>query len=164
MNFEDGTVQMPQVPSHTLLPQHRAQSLQRNSHDGKNRSKICLSTLRKGVCGATVHGRSLAYPARRHPNHDQKRLKYPFIIVGFELGLCNLDDGSAFCLKCNRSFSNPQRAKTHYKEVHATDPHDRQFVCHVCNKSFAVKRYLQNHMNSRHGLKQTMINANYIPD
>lgn len=68
------------------------------------------------------------------------------------------------CLKCNQTFTNPQVAKTHYKEVHATDPHDRQFLCHVCNKSFAVKRYLQNHMNSRHGLKQTMINANYIPD
>ena len=80
-----------------------------------------------------------------------------------ELGLVNMDDGTAMCLKCHKSFSTPNQAKVHFKEIHATDKTDKKFPCAICHKSFAIKRYLNNHMRSQHGLSQSLMKRNYIP-
>jgi len=82
---------------------------------------------------------------------------------GAELGLVNLADGTAMCLRCNKSFSSPAQAKIHFKEVHATDKNDRKFPCAICHKSFAVKRYLNNHIRSQHGLTPKLLQQNYVP-
>ena len=86
-------------------------------------------------------------------------------IVGFEdgLGLVNLEDGSAMCLKCQRTFSTPGQAKVHFKEIHMIDRNDRKFNCHLCSKSFAIKRYLSNHIRAIHGLSQTLLKNQYMP-
>ena len=68
------------------------------------------------------------------------------------------------CLKCNRSFSTPQQAKVHFKEIHVIDRNDRKFNCHLCSKSFAIKRYLSNHLRATHGLSQTLLKHNYMPN
>ena len=78
-----------------------------------------------------------------------------------ELGLVNLDDGTAMCLKCNRSFTSAAQAKIHYKEIHCTDRNDKKFACAICHKSFAVKRYLNNHMRAQHGLTQFLMKRMY---
>ena len=83
--------------------------------------------------------------------------------ASLELGLINLDDGTAMCLKCNRKYSSVQQAKSHFREIHLTDPNDKKFTCALCHKSFAVKRYLANHMRSLHGLSQSLIKRNYVP-
>ena len=81
-----------------------------------------------------------------------------------ELGLVNLDDGSAMCLKCNRKFTSAAQAKIHFKEIHCTDRNDKKFACAICHKSFAVKRYLNNHMRAQHGLTQSLMKRNYVPN
>ena len=81
-----------------------------------------------------------------------------------ELGLVNLDDGTAMCLKCNRSFTSAAQAKIHFKEIHCTDRNDKKFACAICHKSFAVKRYLNNHMRAQHGLTQSLMKRNYVPN
>ena len=83
---------------------------------------------------------------------------------GVELGLVNLEDGTAMCLRCNKSFSSPAQAKIHFKEVHATDKNDRRFPCAICHKSFAVKRYLNNHIRSQHGLTSKLLHQSYVPN
>ena len=84
--------------------------------------------------------------------------------TGMELGLVNLDDGTALCLKCNRSFTSAAQAKIHFKEIHCTDRNDKKFACAICHKSFAVKRYLNNHMRAQHGLTQSLMKRNYVPN
>ena len=102
------------------------------------------------------HNSFFVFSVRRQVEH---------VIVGFEdgLGLVNLEDGSAMCLKCNRSFCNPNQAKVHFKEIHMVDKNDRKFNCHLCSKSFAIKRYLSNHLRAIHGLSQTLLKHNYMP-
>ena len=80
-----------------------------------------------------------------------------------ELGLSNLADGTAICLKCQRTFSTVGQAKVHYKEIHTIDPNDKRWMCHVCRKCFAIKRYLNNHMRAMHGLTQSIMKNNYVP-
>ena len=81
-----------------------------------------------------------------------------------ELGLVNLEDGTAKCLRCNKSFSTPAQAKKHFREVHATDPNDRKFSCPICQKTFAVKRYLNNHIRGQHDLKPKLLQQSYVPN
>ena len=83
---------------------------------------------------------------------------------GVELGLVNMQDGTAMCLRCNKSYSTPAKAKIHFKEVHATDKNDRKFPCPICQKSFAVQRYLTNHIRQKHGLTSKMLQQNYVPN
>ena len=80
-----------------------------------------------------------------------------------ELGLVNMEDGTAMCLRCNKSYSTPAKAKIHFKEVHAIDKNDRQFPCPICQKPFAVQRYLTNHIRQKHGLTTKMLKQNYVP-
>ena len=87
-----------------------------------------------------------------------------FSTLGFELGICDLDDGTAMCLKCQKKFRTVAQARLHYREVHMTDATDRRFQCQLCPKAFAVKRYLNNHVRSIHGLSQSLIKRNYIPN
>ena len=67
------------------------------------------------------------------------------------------------CLKCQRTFSTPGQAKVHFKEIHMIDRNDRKFNCHLCSKSFAIKRYLSNHIRAIHGLSQTLLKNQYMP-
>ena len=79
------------------------------------------------------------------------------------LGLCDLDDGSSLCLRCNKKFRSPTHAKIHYKEIHCVDRSQKSFICPVCQKGFPIKRYMANHMRIMHGLSQKMIQNTYIP-
>ncbi len=80
-----------------------------------------------------------------------------------ELGLVNMDDGTAMCLKCNKPFSSSNQARVHYREIHMTDKSDKKFPCPLCNKQFAVKRYMSNHVRTIHGLTQSLMKRNYVP-
>jgi len=81
-----------------------------------------------------------------------------------ELGLCDLEDGSSLCLKCHKKFSNPAQARVHYREIHCTDRSQKNWTCPICQKSFAIRRYMANHMRITHGLSQKMYKNAYVPN
>lgn len=80
-----------------------------------------------------------------------------------ELGLCDLEDGTSMCLKCNKSFSCKLAARTHYKEQHQLDRNQKKHICSICQNAFEVKRYLVNHMKRIHGVSQKMFKNSYVP-
>ena len=98
----------------------------------------------------------------------QTDLKF-FLLVDFwrgepkELGLCDLDDGSTMCLKCHKKFTNTSIAKTHFKEMHQVDRTQKNYFCPICQKGFAVQRYMANHMKIQHGVSQKMYKNTYVP-
>ena len=63
-----------------------------------------------------------------------------------------IEDGRMKCLDCNKTFSNKESAREHYKKVHMTDQNDLKFVCKVCNKGFAVEQYMRRHMKEIHSV------------
>ena len=81
-----------------------------------------------------------------------------------ELGLCDLEDGTSLCLKCHKKFSNPAQARVHYREIHCIDRSQKNWTCPICQKSFAIKRYMANHMRITHGLSQKMYKNAYVPN
>ena len=69
----------------------------------------------------------------------------------------NFEDGTVQCLKCHRTLSSLNIARNHYKEIHMTEKTDRKFACPLCEKGFAVRRYMADHLRTQHGVTQTMI-------
>jgi hypothetical protein len=63
-----------------------------------------------------------------------------------------IKDGRVRCLDCSKTYSNCGIAKTHYKNLHLTDKNVRNIKCKVCNKDFAVEKYMKNHMKAIHGV------------
>ena len=78
----------------------------------------------------------------------------PGIVQEMELEM-NFEDGSVQCLKCHRTLSSMINARSHYKEIHMTERSDRKFACPLCDKTFAVRRYMADHMRKTHGVTQT---------
>ena len=60
------------------------------------------------------------------------------------------DDGRACCLICGKMLSNVINAKRHYRLMHMMDPSQRNFKCDLCQATFPVKEYLNNHKRSTH--------------
>lgn len=56
---------------------------------------------------------------------------------------------------CCKTFSSLTTAKIHHTNVHMTDQNDQKFICKVCNKDFAVEKYMKTHMKEMHVNKKT---------
>lgn len=71
-----------------------------------------------------------------------------------------LDNGKVMCLRCLKVFAFLSTARTHFNEQHTSSK--EVFSCTRCNKSFGIKRYLNDHLNKTHGITQKML-QNAIP-
>jgi uncharacterized protein with PIN domain len=71
--------------------------------------------------------------------------------------IVQLPDGRALCLYCNKTLSEVSSALRHFKYSHKIDPNDRKFTCVMCQKSFAIKEYLNNHLRNMHNVTQAML-------
>ena len=78
-------------------------------------------------------------------------------------GLFKMDDGTGRfgCGICFKSFGSKPAGTTHYQDVHMTDKSQRNFKCRApnCNKTFAVERYMKDHMKRRHGISAKMLKS-----
>ncbi|XP_053983345.1 broad-complex core protein isoforms 1/2/3/4/5 isoform X2 [Hylaeus anthracinus] len=60
--------------------------------------------------------------------------------------------GKPKCPECGKIYSNNSNLKQHIVNVHTVQT---EFVsCHVCNKQFKTKQYLQIHLLSMHGIRK----------
>ena len=79
-----------------------------------------------------------------------------------KLGLEQLkivEKGRVKCLKCSKVFSCMMYAKCHYKNKHVSHKSDLDFICWVCNKGFAVKQHMRNHMLGVHASTRSLVQA-----
>ena len=67
----------------------------------------------------------------------------------------NREDGRTICLICVRDFVDLSNARRHYREKH--EERKELFECSYCNKKFAVKRSLTDHMLRKHKISQKML-------
>ncbi|XP_044004146.1 protein abrupt isoform X2 [Aphidius gifuensis] len=60
--------------------------------------------------------------------------------------------GKPKCPECGKIYSNNSNLKQHIVNVHTVQT---QYIsCHVCNKQFKTKQYLQIHLLSMHGIRK----------
>lgn len=56
------------------------------------------------------------------------------------------------CPECGKIYSNNSNLKQHIVNVHTVQT--EYISCHVCNKQFKTKQYLQIHLLSMHGIRK----------
>jgi hypothetical protein len=79
------------------------------------------------------------------------------------IGLAQLPDGKATCLKCGKTLSNMRNGTRHYKLVHTIDKNDLKWKCKMCPKKFSTTIYLNAHLSRSHGITQAMMKARVVP-
>lgn len=60
--------------------------------------------------------------------------------------------GKPKCPECGKIYSNNSNLKQHIVNVHTVQT--EYISCHVCNKQFKTKQYLQIHLLSMHGIRK----------
>lgn len=66
-------------------------------------------------------------------------------------GVASKRDGGGCCLTCGKTYSLLRNAKRHYQEVHLST--NQVFKCKFCGKVFNRKRYRDEHLSKKHGVK-----------
>lgn len=61
-------------------------------------------------------------------------------------------NGKPKCPECGKIYSNNSNLKQHIVNVHTVQT--EYISCHVCNKQFKTKQYLQIHLLSMHGIRK----------
>ncbi|XP_024867118.1 broad-complex core protein isoforms 1/2/3/4/5-like isoform X2 [Temnothorax curvispinosus] len=69
--------------------------------------------------------------------------------------------GKPKCPECGKIYSNNSNLKQHIVNVHTVQT--EYISCHVCNKQFKTKQYLQIHLLSMHGIRKRKTYPLYHP-
>jgi hypothetical protein len=80
-----------------------------------------------------------------------------------QLGLAPMTDGRVTCLRCGKILSQINSARAHFLNIHETNKAEKNLKCKLCEKKFAVIKYMNQHMARFHGISPKLFKANYVP-
>ena len=130
--------------------QNNLQTLQQQVNAGSSSSLVKSTTEQLNMMLQSCSSQ------KQHKHHQLdtgissllNQIRDPYHQSGGDCGI----GGKPKCPECGKIYSNNSNLKQHIVNVHTVQT---QYIsCHVCNKQFKTKQYLQIHLLSMHGIRK----------
>lgn len=114
--------------------QNNLQSLQQSTAATKSDQ---LNLMLQSCAKDKIESMAMLHQQRRYQQHQLDNANH---------------GGKPKCPECGKIYSNNSNLKQHIVNVHTVQT--EYISCHVCNKQFKTKQYLQIHLLSMHGIRK----------